>query len=162
MIIHNEYIEITFASVHQCKNDQLYINGLHQFLIDIYQILQCWEIDGNSNGIKYLKINKLTRSWAAAKIDVNKENTNVFSSVEDILSISTKILHDTSISCIQIGGLKLLQQHIRFLNFWFVKPFGEYSNDLIIGKQYHDLKPYDVFYKYRQSTGELVLTCWQS
>ena len=116
----------------------------------------------NYNGIKFLKISKLTRYWSATRINVNKENTNIFSKVEDILAISIKILHDTSISCIQIDGLKLSKENIKFLKFWFVEPFGQYSNHLNISKKYHDLKPYGDSFKYRPLTGKLVLTRWTS
>ena len=155
-------LEIKFASYHSCHKDQLYINGIYTFLKQICALLQDknTNMDSNhTNKLRYLKIGKLTTYWS--KNILLAQDTNKKNNINDILALSTKILQETSVRCIQIGGLKLSKENMEFVKFWFVEPFGEYSHDLVVGQKYHDLKPFGAAFKYVANSGELVLTRWE-
>ena len=71
-----------------------------------------------NNGIKFLKISQLISTNSIRRLALNINDITTTSTIQDILGLSTKILHETSIRCIQLGGLKLSKQNIDFLKFW--------------------------------------------
>ena len=177
IVVLNYTIDITIGSYHTCLNDQLYINQLYTLLNDIYAFWQTMKQEqqekeqmklamGNkkSNGIKFLKISQLITTYFPSTLDLDDVYIPTMATIEDILGLSTKILHETSIRCIQLGGLKLSKQNIDFLKFWFVKPFGEYSYDVTISakKKRYDLKPFSSTFRYRANSGDLTMSRWCS
>lgn len=156
-------LEITFASCHKCDGDQLYLNGLHTFFKDLLTTLGMPAMRVGSR-IKFIKIGKLNvTSWRTRRLDLKGPDVDIGyrAKIQDILSLSTKLLQQTNIECIQIGGLKLLQQHIEWIKFWFVNPFGEYSYDTSVDKKPYQLKPFKGVFKYRPGSGILTLSAWK-